>query len=78
MTNMKFYAGGVVSAPDEPEVLSVLMVHGFSQADVSDVVTGVHIEGATVTDGTEVVMAIMDRKQILPKAPSAETQTEEQ
>lgn len=78
MTNMKFHAGGVVSAPDDPEVLSVLMVHGFSQAESSEMVTGVHIEGATVTDGTEVVMAIMDRKQILPKAPSAEIQTEEQ
>ena len=77
MTNMQYHAGGVVSAPDEPEVLSVLMVHGFAQADAAEIVTGVEIEGATVTDGTEVVMAIMDRKQILPKSPSAETQTEE-
>lgn len=78
MTNMRHHTGGVVCAPDEPEVLSVLMVHGFVQADASDIVTGVHIEGATVTDGAEVVMAIMDRKQILPKSPSAENQTEEQ
>lgn len=78
MTNMRFHMGGIVSAPEEPEVLSLLMVHGFAQADAGELVTGVEIEGATVTDGIEVVTAIMDRKQILPKSPSAETQTEEQ
>jgi hypothetical protein len=90
MIKMIHSKGGVITSPETPEILSRLMVHGFTQCEEKEIVTGVTVvddEGsAVITDGFQIYDAIGEGCLILPNgepAPAApevsagETKTEE-
>jgi len=63
--------GAVLTAPDDPPVLSRLMVHGFSQVDDGTAVTGVSVEDSSgqvlsISDGTEMFDLIADGCRFIP------------
>lgn len=76
MTKMKRLSG-VVTAPDESELLSRLMVHGFTQVandtPVSPVVLDVDGVRTEVTDGTEMYFLIETGCRFMSDAEAEQT-----
>lgn len=70
MTKMSRF-GAVLAAPDDPPVLSRLMVHGFTQVDDSTPVTGVEVEDSngktsSILDGLAMSELIAEGCRFLP------------
>lgn len=72
MIQMSYSRGlGVIEVPEDPEVISRLMVHGFQQVPAGTPVTGVRVEDPKggqieVVSGIEVFEAIGEGSTILP------------